>query len=78
MNYSLGKVEILAYVQVNRLISTEEYYYRSDIRSAGLVPRFTGAVNAEESYVNGQEPDPDTIVSAGSTVTLHLVAGPVP
>jgi beta-lactam-binding protein with PASTA domain len=45
------------------------------IGEAGLVPRFTGATNADESYVGSQKPPADSIVRRGSTVTLVLAPG---
>jgi beta-lactam-binding protein with PASTA domain len=48
------------------------------VRDAGLVPRFTGAVAATNSYVASQSPRAGQAVQQGSTVTMSLRNGPVP
>jgi hypothetical protein len=48
------------------------------ISAAGLVPSFTGATTATNAYVSTQTPQPGTIVTRGTTVTMHVVAGATP
>jgi hypothetical protein len=50
----------------------------SQVSSAGLIPKFTGATTARTSYVATETPAPGTIVARGSTVTMFLKPGPVP
>ena len=46
------------------------------ISAAGLVPRFTGATTATNSYVATETPAPGTRVARGSTVTLYQDSRP--
>jgi hypothetical protein len=48
------------------------------VRTAGLVPSFTGPPSTHQSFVFKQTPKAGEVVNKGSTVTMTLHAGPVP
>ena len=48
------------------------------VTAAGLVPRFTGAVTANPSWVATETPAAGTLLPRGSTVTLFLKPGEAP
>ncbi len=51
---------------------------RDLVLEAGFVPKFMGTVQTTYSYVYSQNPDGGTPAVGGSTVIMHIKAGPVP
>jgi hypothetical protein len=48
------------------------------VRAADLVPHFTGPTEPGVAWVFSQSPQPGTVVTVGTTVTMGLRTGPIP
>jgi hypothetical protein len=49
-----------------------------EVLLSGLVPKFTGAGQQKNSFVNSQSPIAGKVVPGGSIVSMYLVQGPPP
>jgi len=65
-------------VRVPDVVEFSKHFAALEVSAADLVPRFTGATTAPNSYVAAETPTPGTLVRRGSTVTMRLLGGPPP